>query len=115
MFDFSEALPRLRSSVWVDAYVRRCRVGDAFVAISRRGDPSAGAIFIECLHDRGADLYAPRTRGDGGRGFERILTDASGPDVADRMARERSFDLDLWLVTVEDRAGRTFLLEDECG
>ena len=40
-------MPRLRADVWVAAYVRRCIGAGAFAALSRRGDASAGAIFIE--------------------------------------------------------------------
>ena len=105
--------PRLRAQMWVSAYVRRCQAANAFVSISRRGDESAGAIFIECLHADGVDLYGPRTREDGGRAFERILTAVPGFEVADRIEREARFDSDLWLVTVEDRDGRVFLTDDE--
>ncbi|WP_157956244.1 DUF1491 family protein [Acuticoccus yangtzensis] len=99
--------------MWVDAYIRRCRTAGAFVSISRRGDDSAGAIFIECLHGDGVDLYGPRMREDGGRGFERIMEAVPGFQVAERIEREARFDGDLWLVTVEDREGRVFLMDDE--
>ena len=105
--------PRLRAGVWVDAYIRRCRTAGAFVSISRRGDDSAGAVFIECLHADGADLYGPRMRDDGGRAFERVLAAVPGFEVAERIEREARFDGDLWLVTVEDRGGRVFLMDDE--
>lgn len=105
--------PRLKAAVWVDAYLRRCRAGGAFVSISRRGDDSAGAVFIECLHRSGTDLYGPRTRADGGRAFELLLTAVPGFEVAERIEREARFDADLWLVTVEDREARVFLLDDE--
>lgn len=105
--------PRLKAAVWVDAYLRRCRAAGAFASISRRGDESAGAVFIECLHGTGTDLYGPRTRADGGRAFEPLLSAAAGFEVAERVEREARFDGDLWLVTVEDREGRVFLLDDE--
>ena len=114
MIAFSDgAAPRLKAGVWVGAYVRRCAVSGAFAAISRRGDDSAGAIFIECFHRDGADLYGPRTGEDGARTFERLLSGVPEREVAERVAREAAFDGDLWLVTVEDPAGRTFFLDDE--
>lgn len=112
--DISRA-PRLRSSMWVSAYVRRCVASGAFAAISRKGDESAGAIFIEVIGTAGTDLYAPAMRDDGARAFQQVMEKASGLDVAERIEREARFDSDVWLVTVEDREGRTFLLEDECG
>ena len=113
MFEHDGRAPRLRAAIWVDAYMRRCRAAGAFASIGRKGDESAGAIFIECLHGAGVDLYAPRTRDDGGRGFERVLAGVPGFEVAERLEREAAFDGDLWLVTVEDRDGRVFLGEDE--
>lgn len=106
------AMPRLRSDVWVAAYMRRCAARGAFVALSRRGDSSAGAIFIEILHDTGVDLWGPAP-GGGGRVLECVMRGVPSFEVAERMAKERAFDSDLWLVTVEDRAGRTFLEDGE--
>lgn len=111
--EFSDAsLPRLRSALWVDAYMRRCRWAGAFASLSRLGDESAGAIFIEILHDNGVDLWAPAAGSDG-RVFERVLAGVSGADIAERMEREARFDSDMWLVTVEDREGRSFLEDGE--
>jgi hypothetical protein len=104
---------RLKSSIWVAAYVRRCSSAGAFAAISRRGDESAGAIFVECLHRDGTDLYGPRFREDGGRAFEKLMENATNLEVAERIEREARFDSDLWLVTVEDREGRHFFTADE--
>lgn len=109
------AAPRLKSAVWVGAFVRRCSGAGAFAAVSRRGDDSAGAIFVELLHRQGADLYGPRLQPDGGRGFEKLLSGASTLEVAERLEREVRFDPDLWVVTVEDRDGRHFLTRDEYG
>jgi hypothetical protein len=106
------AMPRLRSDVWVAAYMRRCAAGGAFVALSRRGDQSAGAIFIEVMHADGVDLWGPAP-GGGGRVLERVLQAVAGFEVAERMAKEKAFDSDLWLVTVEDREGRDFLQDHE--
>ena len=36
-------------------------------------------------------------------------------EVSARMEREGRFDGDLWRVSVQDPAGRSFLLEDEVG
>jgi len=106
---------RLKSSVWVAAYVRRCSHQGAFAAISRKGDESAGAIFVECLHRHGADLFGPTFRDDGSRAFEKLMAGATTVDVAERIAKEAAFDSDLWVVTVEDRDGRHFLTADEYG
>ena len=111
LFD-DDTTPRLKAYFWIAGYLRRCSAGGAFVALSRRGDTSAGAIFIEILHDGGVDLWAPAAGGDG-RVFERVLADSPGWEVAERMEKEVRFDRDLWLVSVEDRKGRHFLERGE--
>lgn len=105
---------RLKSSIWIAAYLRRCTAGGAYGAVSKRGHESAGAVFLEVLHRDGADLYAP-TFAEEGRRFERIMQGASPIEVVDRVEKERAFDRDLWVVTVEDREGRSFLTSDEHG
>lgn len=102
---------RLRSDIWVAAFVRRCQQAGAFAAVLRRGDASAGSVFIEVLHAGGADLYAPAV-GEMGRRFERVLGGTSA-EVTTRLDNERAFDPDLWVVSVDDRQGRHFLLKDE--
>ena len=106
---------RLRSDLWVSALVRRAFGADAFAAVVRSGDPAAGAIFV-CVDrlDGGCDLYGPAPQAqmgedDGDRRFEPLLKAVPRPDVTARIDRERRFDDDLWLVEVEDRAGRSFI------
>ena len=107
---------RLRSELWVAAYLRRCAVEGAPAVLRRRGAPEAGAIFvrIDRLDGRSA-LYGPAPQSlsaDDGRGVERMfmrLHDPEwidDPDAEKRLGRELSFDPDLWVVEVEDRDGR---------
>jgi hypothetical protein len=50
---------RLKSGIWVSAYVRRCYVEGVFAVIRRRGSDEAGAIFIKVNRlDDTADVYA---------------------------------------------------------
>ena len=37
---------RIKSEIWVRAYLRRCQAQGVPVVIARRGDEAAGAIFI---------------------------------------------------------------------
>lgn len=108
-------MTRLKSDFWVSAYLRRCGIEGAYAVLRRRGAPEAGAIFIkiDCLDGRAA-LFGPAPQGmsdDGERAFTRFHTeDWIDPARAEtRLAREISFDPDVWIVEVEDRQGRTFL------
>lgn len=108
---------RLKSSIWVAAYLRRCQTEGIFGAVRRRGAEEAGAVLVKvALLDGNAVLYvpAPQTAYDDSRPIERIFIPASPqpvPEVAveERLAREIRFDPDIWIVETEDKAGRHFL------
>ena len=51
---------RLKSSIWVAAYLRRCQTEGIFGAVRRRGAEEAGAVFVKiALLDGNAMLYIP--------------------------------------------------------
>ena len=108
---------RLKSKLWVAAYLRRCQTEGIFGAVRRRGAEEAGAVFVKVATlDGNAMLYAPapQTVYDDSRPIERIFAATSpGPVpeavVEQQLAREIRFDPDLWIVETEDRAGRHFL------
>jgi len=107
---------RLRSDFWVSAYIRRCAVQDVVAVLRRRGAAEAGAIFVklDCL-DGTARLFGPAPQSlaaddDGVRRFIEIpLSDNTPLAAEEKLRRELNFDGDLWIVEVEDRAGRHFL------
>jgi len=108
---------RLKSSIWVAAYLRRCQTAGIFGAVRRRGAEEAGAVFVKvALLDGNAMLYAPapQTVYDDGRPVERIFAATSREpvpeaSVEERLVKEIRFDPDAWIVETEDRAGRHFL------
>ncbi|MES2751641.1 MAG: DUF1491 family protein [Pseudomonadota bacterium] len=108
---------RLKSSIWVAGYLRRCQSAGVFGAVRRRGAEEAGAVYIKlALMDGTAMLFvpAPQTAYDDSRPIERVFTQ-SPPQTVDeqaieaRLAREIGFDPDVWIVEIEDKAGRHFL------
>ena len=51
---------RLKSGIWVAAYIRRCQVEGAQAVLRRRGAEEAGAVFIKVSRlDGTADVYGP--------------------------------------------------------
>jgi hypothetical protein len=110
-------MSRLKSSIWVAAYLRRCQTEGIFGAVRKRGAEEAGAVFVKIgLLDGNAMLYAPapQTVYDESRPVERLFVPASPQPVAEaavdeRLARELKFDPDAWIVETEDKAGRHFL------
>jgi hypothetical protein len=109
---------RLKSAIWVAAYVRRCHVEGAFAAVRRRGAEEAGAIFIKLNRlDGTAELFspAPQSTFDEAHPSDRVFARSFGAEpvpeekVEERLRREIRFDPDMWIIEVEDRAGRHLL------
>jgi hypothetical protein len=109
-------MTRLRSDIFVAAYIRLRNGENAFTTVRRKGAAEAGAIFV-CIDrlDGSADLYgpAPQSVFDEARPerlFQRLTKPGATPaDVSARLARETRFDPDVWIVDVEDRTGESRL------
>jgi len=108
---------RLKSALWVAAYLRRCNVEGTSAVVRRRGAEEAGAIFVRiCRLDGTSELFGPAPQsalepGAGDRMFTACLVLQPAPDaeIDAYLAREVKFDSDLWILEVEDPGGRTFL------
>jgi hypothetical protein len=108
---------RLKTDIWVAAYLRRCQTAGVFGAVRRRGAEEAGAVFVKVATlDGKAMLYvpAPQTVYDESRPIERFFTPISPEglpeaSVEERISKEIRFDPDAWIVETEDKAGRHFL------
>jgi len=108
---------RLKSELWIKAYLRLCRVNDAPAFVTRRGQADGGAIYIKVNRLNGhADLYAPAPAGFD-TGTDRLWAidpshrETIHQDIEVYLARQLEFDPDIWVVEVEDRDGRHFLGE----
>jgi hypothetical protein len=110
---------RLRSDIWVAAYLRRCGVEGASAVLRRRGAAEAGAIFVKVDHPNGsATLYGPAPQSiaaEAPRGVDRMFARThTGPSInsgeaEERLKREIAFDPDLWIVEVENGADGAWL------
>ncbi|WP_163847595.1 DUF1491 family protein [Pseudooceanicola aestuarii] len=101
---------RLTARMWVDAYLTRLRLGDIPAFVVAHGDDTSGAVLVKlntldgqaCLYERRFDLMADR------RAWE-VMAQGTERDVDAALGRARQADPDLWVVEVEDRAGRHML------
>ena len=107
-------MARLRSDLVVAAILRRAQIAGVPAVLRRRGAGEAGAIFISVDRLNGlTDLYGPAPPSleedeAGTRRFDLVASLASPLELGARMAREETFDSDLWWVEIEDRDGRNF-------
>lgn len=104
--------PRLATGFWVAAYRARLAQADIPCFVTAKGDETAGAVIVKLNTLDGQARAFHRTYG---ADWERVWAElAAGPDaeVEAALDRQRQYDRDLWIIEVEDRAGRHLLEED---
>ncbi|EPX87006.1 DUF1491 family protein [Salipiger mucosus] len=106
-------MARLTTRFWVDAYLARLNFAMIPAYVIAHGDDTAGAVLVKLAtldgqaraFTRGFDLST------GDRHWTE-LTAGPEPEVDASIAKQRSFDPDLWVIEVEDRQGRHLLDEE---
>ncbi|MEM6324558.1 MAG: DUF1491 family protein [Pseudomonadota bacterium] len=104
---------RLRTELWVQAYLTRLRLCDIPAFVVAKGDPHAGAVLVKQSTLDGQGTLFQRTLDPltGARTWM-LLREGSDQDVDAAITRQRGFDRDLWVIEVEDRDGRHLLDEE---
>ena len=95
------------------ALVRRIEVAGANAYVVRKGSEEAGAILLKISRlDGTCYLLEQARRGEGDLVWLRPLGDSiDDARAATYFERQLRFDPDLWIVEIEDRAGRSFVDE----
>jgi hypothetical protein len=101
--------PRLKTSVWAAALLRRWNHHTAVVAtLVRRGDADAGAVLLKISRlDGTATVLAQTVTAKGERAWHRGTGQAPVADAEAEayIQRQRKRDPDLWVIEIEDRSG----------
>jgi len=103
-------MARLTADFWVHAYLARLRLEGIAAFVTAHGDDTAGAVLVKLntldgqatAFQRSFDLMT------GNRAWVELDKGAEA-DVDEAIARQRRSDPDLWVIEVEDRAGRHLL------
>ncbi|MEL6516186.1 MAG: DUF1491 family protein [Pseudomonadota bacterium] len=106
-------MTRLATEIWVAAYLRRLALADIPAFVTAKGDLTAGTVLVKLntldgqarCYQRSFDLMS------GERAWV-VLTEGAERDVDASIEKQRGFDRDLWVIEVEDRAGRHLLDEE---
>jgi hypothetical protein len=105
--------PRLASGFWVSAYLNRLGLANIPAYVTQKGDATAGAVIVKVAT---LDGHA--------RAFQRsfdlvsdervwvVLAEGAEADVDAALSRQKARDRDLWVIELEDKAGRTLLDEE---
>jgi len=105
--------PRLTTGFWVSAYLARLEAAAIPAFITAKGDATAGAVLVKIATLNGRASAFERAYGpDGERIWSALADDAPEGEVDAALARQRSFDPDIWIIELEDKAGRTLLAEE---
>jgi hypothetical protein len=105
-------MTRLTAQFWVQAYLARLRLQEIPGFVVAHGDDTAGAVLVK-LNTLDGQAKAFQRSFDLTSGARQWVVLSEGEDraVDEAVARQRSFDPDLWVIEVEDRAGRHLLDE----
>lgn len=108
---------RLATEIWVAAYLRLVETQGGAGYLRRRGADQGGAVILKLTRtDLGFGQPACTALSrvstlEGGLAWSWLI----GPEpdfeaaVEEKLAKQSGFDPDLWIIEVEDRAGRHFL------
>lgn len=103
----------ISTDVWVAALIRRAEIEGAFATVVKRGDARAGSVIVKAYDtsNRIARLYTEAFGTDGERLWMQPVSSDSESELDAYIARQRGYDPDLWVVEIEDRQGRHFIVE----
>jgi len=116
---------RLKSHIWVSAYLRRLDAAFISAVVVHRGNADAGAIYIKVSRlDGTSQVYAPLSAylvetvpGDGlvleeGRAWQAVYSAFTHEAEADAyLSKQTSRDPDIWVLEVENPDGTHLLGE----
>ena len=96
---------RVKTRVWVQAFIRRTEARGYSAVLVVRGDEDAGAVLVKVNRiDFGCVVYTQVRDEHGNPAW--LSGTGSAPvseaDANDYIDRQRKYDADLWLIEVED-------------
>jgi len=100
---------RLPTEMWIQAHLRRCSRDAIPAYVLRRGDAGGGTLLLKINRiEQGWTLLTQVRDLDGRLGWMAALEGGAEAEAeaADYISRAVRRDPDLWVVEIEDRAGR---------
>lgn len=102
----------LSADIWVGALLRRVEQAGSSAYIARRGDRNFGSVLLKVVNMRTRDAYVLREAQKGDETvWMRPVETLSETDLDAYIARQVTYDPDVWVVEIEDAEGKHFLTE----
>jgi hypothetical protein len=102
---------RLKSALWVQAFLRTNEIQGRFGAVLRKGAEEAGAVWVVINHLDGTSTLLEPAPGPAydDAGNRRFIDSFGAPQdwakLRERTERAERIDADIWIIEAEDRNG----------
>ena len=105
-------MARLKSKIWVQAYLKRLEIQNIAGYVSAHGDDHSGAILIKVIKmDGSAQLYQKTFDLSNNRNEWVKILEGLDVEVDTLLEKQKVNDPDLWVVEIESASGQNYLDE----
>ncbi len=103
---------RLRSKIWVQAYLKRLELQTIAAYVTAHGDDHSGAILIKVMKmDGSAQLYQKTFDLRSNKNAWVRILEGLDMEIDSLLEKQKVNDPDLWVVEIESASGQNYLDE----
>ena len=105
-------MARLRSKIWVQAYLKRLEIQNIAAYVTAHGDDHSGAILIKVIKmDGSAQLYQKTFDLQSNKNAWVRISEGLDMEIDSSLEKQKVSDPDLWVVEIESASGQNYLDE----
>ena len=105
-------MARLRSKIWVQAYLKRLEIQNIAAYVTAHGDDHSGAILIKVIKmDGSAQLYQKTFDLRSNKNAWVRISEGLDKEIDSLLEKQKVNDPDLWVVEIESASGQNYLDE----
>ena len=105
-------MARLRSKIWVQAYLKRLEIQNIAAYVTAHGDDQSGAILIKVIKmDGSAQLYQKTFDLQSNKNAWVRILEGLDMEIDSLLEKQKVNDPDLWVVEIESASGQNYLDE----
>ena len=105
-------MARLRSKIWVQAYLKRLEIQNIAAYVTAHGDDHSGSILIKVIKmDGSAQLYQKTFDLQSNKNAWVRILEGLDMEIDSLLDKQKANDPDLWVVEIESASGQNYLDE----